>query len=171
MNLMEWSQLQTGRMKFKPEHFEINTIVNEAILLMSVNAEQKAISITSTLPLGIQVFADKAMLSIVIRNLISNAIKFTQPHGQITIASAIKQAELTISVIDNGVGIPEEQIDKLFIIDKVNSTLGTHQEKETGLGLILCKEFIEQNNGKIWVESSDKAGSTFSFSLPLDQLN
>ncbi|MDY0202151.1 MAG: PAS domain-containing sensor histidine kinase, partial [Tenuifilaceae bacterium] len=79
MNLMEWSQLQTGRMKFKPEHFEINTIVNEAILLMSVNAEQKAISITSTLPLGIQVFADKAMLSIVIRNLISNAIKFTQP--------------------------------------------------------------------------------------------
>ncbi len=171
MNLMEWSQLQTGRMKFKPEHFEINTIVNEAILLMSVNAEQKAISITSTLPLGIQVFADKAMLSIVIRNLISNAIKFTQPHGQITIASAIKQAELTISVIDNGVGIPEEQIDKLFIIDKVNSTLGTHQEKGTGLGLILCKEFIEQNNGKIWVESSDKAGSTFSFSLPLDQLN
>lgn len=171
MNLMEWSQLQTGRMKFKPEHFEINTIVNEAILLMSVNAEQKAISITSTLPLGIQVFADKAMLSIVIRNLISNAIKFTQPHGQITIASAIKHNELTVSVIDNGVGIPEEQIDKLFIIDKVNSTLGTHQEKETGLGLILCKEFIEQNNGKIWVESSDKAGSTFSFSLPLDQLN
>ncbi|MDY0202021.1 MAG: ATP-binding protein, partial [Tenuifilaceae bacterium] len=132
-------------------------------------AEQKAISITSTLPLGIQVFADKAMLSIVIRNLISNAIKFTQPHGQITIASAIKHNELTVSVIDNGVGIPKEDIDKLFKIDTVYTTRGTQEEKGTGLGLILCKEFIKKNKGRIWVESTDKMGSIFSFSLPLNQ--
>ncbi|MDD2196557.1 MAG: HAMP domain-containing sensor histidine kinase [Bacteroidales bacterium] len=167
MNLMEWSQVQTGRMKFKPEHFEINTIVNEAILLMTVSAEQKSIDISSTLSPGTQVYADKTMISIVLRNLISNAFKFTQPHGKITITSTVEQVELTISIIDNGVGIPEEQVDMLFKIDKMSSTLGTLQEKGTGLGLILCKEFIKQNNGKIWAESMVEKGSNFSFSLPL----
>ncbi|HCY00411.1 MAG TPA: hybrid sensor histidine kinase/response regulator, partial [Bacteroidales bacterium] len=82
------------------------------------------------------------MVSIVLRNLISNAIKFTHPYGKVIVTSAVKQNELTISVIDNGIGIPKEQVDRLFKIDKVSSTLGTLQEKGTGLGLILCKEFI-----------------------------
>ncbi|MDD2278195.1 MAG: PAS domain-containing sensor histidine kinase [Bacteroidales bacterium] len=167
INLMEWSQLQTGRMEFRPEYFEINTIVDDAIFLMQGNAKQKSISITSTLTHGIQVFADKTMLSAVVRNLLSNAVKFTQPNGKITVTSAVNQNKLIISVIDNGIGIPKEGIEKLFKIDKVYTTPGTQQEKGTGLGLDLCKEFIEKHNGEIWVDSVIEKGSTFSFSLPL----
>jgi two-component system sensor histidine kinase/response regulator len=167
MNLMEWAQSQSGRMEYKPEYFEIESIVNEAILLMKGNAEKKSIIISSELLSGIQVNADKAMLSTVLRNLISNAIKFTHPNGKITVSSAVKQNELTISVIDTGVGISKERISKLFDISEVYSTQGTQKEYGTGLGLILCKDFIEKNNGKIWVESLVGTGTTFYFSLPL----
>jgi PAS domain S-box-containing protein len=171
MNLMEWAQSQSGRMEYKPEYFEINTIVNEAILLMKGNAEQKSIIMTNKLSSGIQVNADKAMLSTVLRNLISNAIKFTQPNGKITVTSVVKQNELTISVIDTGVGISKERINKLFKISESYSTKGTQKENGTGLGLILCKEFIEKNNGKIWAESIVGTGTTFYFSLPLGKEN
>lgn len=167
MNLMEWAQSQSGRMENKPEYFEINTIVNEAILLLKGNAEQKSIIMSNKVSSGIQVNADKAMLSTVLRNLISNAIKFTHPNGKITVTSVVKQNELTISVIDTGVGISKERINKLFKISEVYSTQGTQKEDGTGLGLILCKEFIEKNNGKIWVESLVGTGTTFHFSLPL----
>lgn len=167
INLMEWVQSQSGRLICKPENLEINTIVNEVIHLMKGIAEQKAIIITHTLSSDVQVNADKAMLSTVLRNLISNAIKFTKPKGKITVTSSIKQKELTISVIDTGVGISKERIDKLFKINEGYSTQGTQKENGTGLGLILCKEFIEKNNGKIWVESVVGIGTTFYFSLPL----
>lgn len=166
-NLMEWAQSQSGRMEYKPEYFEINTIVSEVLLLMKGYAEQKSIIINEKLSVGIRVFADKAMLSTVLRNLISNAIKFTQPNGQVTVTSVMGQNELTISVIDTGVGISKERIDKLFKISEGYSTQGTQKETGTGLGLILCKEFIEKNNGKIWAESRGD-GSTFNISLPLD---
>ena len=168
-NLMEWSRSQTGRMEFNPTYFDIQPIVNEAVLLMKGNADQKSIAISNTVLPGIPVNADKAMLSTVLRNLISNAIKFTQPNGEITIASTVKEHELIISVTDNGVGISENQLDKIFQLDKIYSTLGTQKEKGTGLGLILCKEFVEKNNGKIWVESTVNKGTTFYFSLPLDE--
>ncbi len=171
MNLMEWAQSQSGRMEYRPEYCEIETIANEAIFLMKGNAEQKSIIISNKLSSGIQVNADKAMLSTVLRNLISNAIKFTQPNGKITITSVVKQNELTISVIDTGVGISKERINKLFKINEVYSTQGTQKEHGTGLGLILCKEFIEKNNGKIWVESLVGTGTTFYFSLPIGHLS
>ena len=167
MNLMEWAQSQTGRMEYSPEFFEIDTIVNEAILLMKGNAEQKSIIISNKFSSGIHVNADKAMLSTVLRNLISNAIKFTQPNGKITITSVVKQNELTISIIDTGVGISKERINKLFKISEVYSTQGTQKEHGTGLGLVLCKEFIEKNNGKIWIESTVGTGTTVYFSLPI----
>jgi len=170
-NLLEWAQSQSGKMEFKPEYFEINSIVNEVILLMKGNAEQKSIVIINNLSSGIQVNADKAMLSAVLRNLISNAIKFTQPNGKITVNSVVKQNELTISVIDTGVGISKERINNLFNICEGYSTQGTQKEKGTGLGLILCKEFIEKNSGKIWVESEAGIGSAFYFSLPLGMEN
>lgn len=168
MNLMEWALSQSGRIDFKPEPFEINTIVDEVLLLMKDNAEQKSILLTNKLSSGLYVNADKAMLSTVLRNLLSNALKFTQPHGKITVTSVVQQNEFTISVSDTGVGISAERIHSLFKISEGYSTQGTQKEKGTGLGLILCKEFIEKNNGKIWVESVVGTGSTFCFSLPLD---
>ena len=167
LNLMEWSQIQTGRMKWSPEPFDINTTAEEAKVLLSGNAEQKTISINNNIAKGTIVHADKVMISTVLRNLISNAVKFTRTNGSITLTSEQRPDEVVISVKDNGVGMTQEESDKLFKIDGVYSTLGTQQEKGTGLGLILCKEFLEKNNGKIWVESTVEVGTTFHFSLPI----
>jgi two-component system sensor histidine kinase/response regulator len=166
-NLMEWAQSQSGRMEFNPEWFEIDTILNEIILSMKGNADQKSIIITNALSPGVKAKADKAMLSTVMRNLISNAIKFTKPSGTITVSSAVRQNELIISVKDTGVGISLERINKLFKINESCSTQGTYKENGTGLGLILCKEFIEKHDGKIWVESTVGIGTTFYVSLPI----
>ena len=165
-NLMEWSRLQTGRIEFRPEYFNISTALDETILLIKGSAEQKSISIINNLSPGLFVYADKVMVGTVLRNLISNAIKFTYPGGKVTVASFIKEDEIIISVADTGVGIPEERIGRLFEIGEAYSTRGTQNEKGTGLGLILCKEFIEKNNGRIWVESTPGAGTTFYFSIP-----
>lgn len=169
LNLMEWSQIQTGRIIFNPGHFDINTIVEEAIALLGGNAAQKNIIISNNIVKETMVFADKVMIGTVLRNLISNAIKFTRPKGSITLASNQLQDKVIISVADNGVGINKEESDNLFRIDGVHSTLGTQQEKGTGLGLILCNEFLEKNNGKIWMESTVDIGTTFYFSLPINK--
>jgi len=106
------------------------------------------------------------MINTILRNLISNAIKFTNPGGEIVISTEQMPDELVVSVSDNGVGIDKESISKLFRIDKSSSTLGTANEKGTGLGLLLCKEFAERHGGRIWVESESGKGSKFSFSIP-----
>jgi len=110
--------------------------------------------------------ADKAMINTVFRNLISNAIKFTMPGGEITISSAVNPGEIIFSIRDTGVGIPQNSIERIFKIEQNYSTPGTNQEKGTGLGLILCKEFVEKHNGRIWVESEKGVGSIFYFTLP-----
>jgi signal transduction histidine kinase len=166
-NLMEWSRSQTGRMDFRPEDFDFFFIVKNVIELMQSTANHKSIQIESTIPPDIFVYADKAMTSTVLRNLISNAIKFTQPNGHIALKSSILENEVVISVIDNGVGISEDRVDKVFKISEGYITQGTADEKGTGLGLILCKEFIEKNSGKIWVESTVGVGTAFYFSIPL----
>jgi signal transduction histidine kinase len=112
------------------------------------------------------VFADKAMINTILRNLISNAIKFTYPGGQIIISAEKMPDELKISISDNGIGIKKEAIGKLLRIDENNTRIGTQNERGTGLGLILCKEFIEKHQGKIWVESELGKGSKFSFTIP-----
>ena len=165
MNLMEWSRSQTGKMEFNPAYFQMIELINEVELLLDDAAGQKSIVITNTLPDNIAVYADKNMMSAVLRNLISNAIKFTHPGGEIII-SVEEKDELTVSVSDNGIGIPKERIEQLFRIDENYSTSGTLNEKGTGLGLILCKEFIEKHGGKIWVESEEGKGSIFYFTLP-----
>lgn len=166
-NLMAWAQSQSGRMNFNPEYFDIIPLINEVILLLKNISEQKSILIANTLPASIHVNADKEMISTVLRNLISNAIKFTQAEGKITISAMSKQNQLTVSVSDTGVGISKKRIDKLFNISDGYSTPGTQNEKGTGLGIILCKEFITINNGEIWVESKEGIGTTIYFSLPL----
>ena len=168
LNLMEWSQMQTGHMSYVPEYFDVKFLVEEAIDLLGCNAEEKIILIQNNIADGTIAYADKTMISIVLRNLISNAIKYTNQNGLIALSAEQQKNELILSVSDNGVGVASKDIDKLFKIDGVFSTLGTQKEKGTGLGLILCKEYLEKNNGKIWFESALKVGTTFCFSLPLN---
>lgn len=165
-NLLEWSRSQSGRMEFAPRPVEMVALINENVELLGGSAQQKSITISSKLPPEAKVFADKAMISAVLRNLVSNAVKFTNPGGKIVILAQTTEKELTVSIGDNGVGITKEGIENLFRIDENHSTLGTQNEKGTGLGLILCKEFIEKHGGKIWVESEVGRGSTFYFSIP-----
>jgi len=166
-NLMTWSHLETGRMPFNPEYFDIATIVGEVLSLIKPTSEHKSIVIENEISTNAQVFADKEMIATVLRNLITNSLKFTEIGGRIKISSVSKNNRLTVSIIDNGIGISKERIDKLFTINENYSTPGTQKEKGTGLGLILCKEFIDKNNGEIWVESSVGVGSSFRFSLPI----
>lgn len=165
-NLLEWSRSQTGKLEFSPEYLEIGSLINEAIGVLAHAAQQKSIHIRSKLPGNLIVFADRSMISSVLRNLISNAIKFTKPDGQIVISTERAKSEVIISIADTGVGIAPKDIAKLFRIDENHTTLGTQNEKGTGLGLILCKEFVERHNGKIWAESEPEKGSRFQFSIP-----
>lgn len=165
-NLIEWSRSETGRLNFKPELLNLEQFVGELLPLYQNIAAEKSITIRHNLPQNISVFADKAMISTVIRNLIANAIKFTMPGGEITVSAVERPNEILFSVSDNGVGIPLENMEKIFRLDQTCTTLGTGKEKGTGLGLILCKEFVEKHDGKIWVESEEGIGSTFYFTLP-----
>jgi len=167
MNLMEWSQSQIGRMVFNPEYFVIGELIDEVILLLSDAAKLKSIIIRKALLPNTIVYADKNMISTVLRNLISNAIKFTHLNGEIIIPIVKKEGEIIVSVDDNGVGMTQEKIDRIFQIDENYSTPGTQNEKGTGLGVIICKKFVEKHGGKIWVDSKVGIGSTFYFSLPL----
>jgi signal transduction histidine kinase len=165
-NLFEWSKLQTGSIEFNPEEIDIVSVINEAKELLSYAAWHKSITISTRLPDSFNIKADKNMISSVLRNLISNALKFTYPDGRIEISAAPYDNELIVTVSDNGVGIKESDVDKLFRLDVSYSVSGTKGEQGTGLGLILCKDFISRHGGRIWVESEIGKGSHFHFSLP-----
>jgi len=165
-NLLEWSGTQTGRIKLEPVKTWIYDIVISTINLLNDNAKKKNIVISADIPEHLQVFADINMITTVIRNLLSNAIKFTYEKGSIKISAQDTGKFIEITVADTGVGIEPEDIKKLFRIDADFSTPGTANEKGTGLGLILCKEFIAKNNGDIRVESEIGKGSRFIISLP-----
>jgi len=166
INLMEWTRSQTGRMEFNPEYFELIDLIDEVEIFFTDIAKQKLVTISKTLPQHAPVFADKAMVSTILRNLISNAIKFTETEGKINISAFEKNRELVVKVSDNGVGVSKVRIDKLFRIDQNSSTAGTQNERGTGLGLILCKEFAEKHGGKIWAESEEGRGTSFYFTIP-----
>ena len=165
-NLMEWAQSQTGRIEFNPIRFETDKLINEVALLFTDIASQKSIALNLEMVQPSSVFADKSMIGTVLRNLISNAIKYTKPGGSITITSYLHDNGVRIAVSDTGIGIPQIAIDNLFRIDKNQSTPGTQDELGTGLGLILCKEFVEKHGGQIEVESEINKGTTFLVSLP-----
>lgn len=166
-NLIEWSQSQTGILTFNPIHFQIVDVINESLLIFTDIAEQKSIIITSELPSQMTAYADKEMISTILRNLLSNAIKFTNPGGNIYITAKLNQGNVQVSICDTGVGMSKTFIEKTFTIGENRSTSGTQHEAGTGLGLILCKEFIERHKGKIWVESELEKGSIFYFTLPM----
>lgn len=165
-NLLEWSRSQTGAIEFKPEAFNLAELVQENIDLLSAQAGTKEITLRYADPQPVMVMAHKNSVTTVIRNLISNAIKFTPKGGTITVSATKSSEEALISVADSGVGMSKEVIDKIFRIDAKHSTKGTADEKGTGLGLVLCKDFVEKNNGSIGVQSEEGKGSTFYFTLP-----
>lgn len=167
-NLLNWAKSQTGQLKVKPENQLLSNILQEIIELSKSSAENKNISLNYFDAQEIIVFADANMLKTILRNLISNAIKFTNPNGKIDIYALQKDNYIEISVSDNGVGMNEETQNKLFNMDTNETTPGTAEEKGSGLGLVLCKEFVEKHGGKIWVESELGKGSVFKFTLPLN---
>lgn len=166
MNLMEWSHSQTGKIRFDPEYFELVSFISDLTQFFAGPASQKSIEISTNLPPYVGIFADRAMLNTILRNLISNAIKFSYPESKIKISVHETKDQIEISVADSGVGIDPEDLNKLFRIEEGYSTPGTQDEKGTGLGLILCKEFVEKHGGVITVESEAGNGSTFKFTIP-----
>lgn len=165
-NLLQWSMAQTGRLTFHPEKADLRTIVFGTMSLLRMNAENKHINMSTTIPEQAYVHADVDMVKTVIRNLLSNAIKFNSEEGRIKITAKKKGGYYEIDVSDTGVGISKEDQEKLFRIDVKNKSIGSSKDKGTGLGLILSKEYIEKNGGRIWVESEPGKGSHFLFTLP-----
>ncbi len=165
-NLLQWSRLQTGRIECDGKTVNLLTVLEKCLATLHPNYAIKKINITGNIDPDIQVFADPDMTELILRNLISNAIKYTSGGGEIRIDSKTVDNFVEIAVSDNGTGIKAEYIPKLFRIDVRHSMPGTSDEKGTGLGLILCKEFIELNKGKVWVESEIGKGSIFRFILP-----
>ena len=168
-NLLDWSRVQTGQIKFVPENFNLEELVKRIVGIFQINASEKKINIEICVLSGLKVFADEDMVDITIRNLLSNAIKFTRPGGNIGIQTFQNDGMIEITISDNGIGIQPENLEKLFRINENISTQGTAKEKGTGLGLLLCKEFIEKNGGNIEVESIINKGSIFKFTLPVSR--
>jgi len=166
-NLLTWAKMQTKSIPFNPQLFHIQDIITESLELLEGAFTKKNIQIKVIAKEEILVFADVNMFSTVFRNLVGNAIKFTAENGNITIRLIRMTDYCEITVEDSGVGVAVEDVQKIFRIDSNHSTLGTNGEKGTGLGLVLCKEFIEKQNGKIWVESVVGKGSKFIFTLPM----
>lgn len=165
-NLLNWARTQTGKFVFNPKKQSLDKILTEVTKLNQNNAEMKNIKLSYSLSEDINIYADYDMMEIILRNLISNAIKFTHKNGEVTINTEQDKDNVIISISDTGVGMKQEKLQKIFDIGKKISTSGTENEKGTGLGLILCKEFVEKHGGKIWVESEIEKGSKFIFSIP-----
>jgi signal transduction histidine kinase len=164
-NLLQWARSQTGKLKINKNLFNLKDVVEDNVELLSGNAKQKNITVNFPSEAAYWHF-DVNMISTVVRNLLSNAIKFTPVGGQIHVDYKEHDHRIVFSVADNGIGIPVKDQDKLFRLDVNPSTIGTSDEKGTGLGLILCSEFVERHDGKIWVESEPGKGSIFKFYLP-----
>ncbi len=168
-NLLQWATLQLKGNVFEPKPVDLSALARETIRLLEPELEKKKIQLTMELQNLLQVHTDLNMMRSVLRNLLTNAIKFTDAGGIISLRSAeVSASEVIFSVADNGTGIPEENRDKLFTLGTV-STQGTEAEKGTGLGLMLCREFIEKSGGRIWFESAEGKGTTFFFTLPIYQ--
>jgi signal transduction histidine kinase/ligand-binding sensor domain-containing protein len=165
-NLLEWANSQRGKIKFSPVTLNLGKLINDEFLIIDETAGRKNISLQNMVSDLVEIYADPNMLRTVMRNLITNGIKFTMKNGWVKVTARELENSVEVSVSDNGVGMNAETITGLFRIDIGDSTLGTEDEKGTGLGLYLCKDFIEKHGGKIWVESEEGKGSTFTFTLP-----
>jgi signal transduction histidine kinase len=166
-NLLEWANSQTGKISYKPSPVNLNELLKEDFGTLNDMAIRKNIELKPFIPENLVVIADRNMIKTVLRNLISNAIKFTPKNGKVEVSALTNDKYAEIAVSDNGIGMTQEIRAKIFRIDANLLTRGTENEKGTGLGLFLCKEFVEKHGGKIWVESESGKGSIFKFSLPM----
>jgi PAS domain S-box-containing protein len=167
-NLLEWSQIQNGSISFNPEIVQLRPIIEESIAMTLESARAKEIEISLDFPDGLKIFADTYMLQAIFRNLISNAIKYTQKGGKVNVlARTTDDKNIEIFVRDSGIGMSQEMIDNLFRIDVITNRLGTDGEPTSGLGLMLCKEFVEKHGSKIRVKSEVGVGTVFNFYLPI----
>ena len=165
-NLLQWSGLQTGGISYQPANFLLYNLGKKVVELYQKNAESKNIELVLQFDKFAEIYADENMIYTVLRNLVSNAIKFTGNGGKVILSTIITEGQTQFSVKDNGLGISEEDYEKLFRLDLSHSTRGTNNEKGTGLGLLLCKELIQKNGGTLSVSTEKDAGSTFTISLP-----
>ena len=166
-NLMNWAQTQTGQIQYFSQKINLTSTIQEIIELSNSIAKTKGISLNQVESETVEVYSDEKILKTVLRNLISNAIKFTHHGGNIDVITTQHQNEIAISISDNGVGMDQETTKKLFTATTNVSERGTSNEKGSGFGLIICKEFVEKLGGTIWVESRLGKGSDFKFTLPL----
>jgi len=165
-DLLMWVRAHSGKLPFEPQNHNLSKICNDVLEILKINAHNKTITITQSISYEINIFADINMVKTILRNLFSNAIKFTEKGGKIEISADQIHTSINITVKDSGIGIKPETLVKLFDNSQKNSTVGTENETGTGLGLLLCKEFVEKHGGKIWVESQVGKGSSFKFTLP-----
>ncbi len=165
-NLLTWSRIQRGAMEYYPESINLCEVAEDNVELFTPNAEQKSILLRNTVQANTLVYADYSMLNTVIRNLTSNALKFTSTGDYVELSAIQDDLHVEVAVSDSGVGISEDVLPELLRIDTHHTNVGTAGERGTGLGLILCKELVEQNGGRIWIESEVGKGTTFKFTLP-----
>lgn len=165
-NLLEWSRTQTGNVPFSPNHFSLDKLIHDELGIQSQTLKAKNITTQLLSNDPVNAFGDKTLIGTIIRNLVSNAIKFSLPGGKIWIATRVFDNKVEVAITDSGVGIAPDRIAKLFNLESSQSTQGTWDEKGTGLGLLICKEFVKKNNGEIWVESQLGKGTTFFFTVP-----
>lgn len=166
-NLLQWSRMQMGRMEYEPEPLNLHRMVEQTVNLLQETATSKEISLHNEVAPNLQVYADENMLDTIIRNLTNNALKFTTNGGHVMISANQNDKFVEIAVIDSGIGVKPEDLDKLFRIDVPHTTTGTAREQGTGLGLIMCQEMVEINGGRIWVESELGQGTTVKFTIPI----
>ncbi|MCP5500136.1 MAG: hybrid sensor histidine kinase/response regulator [Leptospiraceae bacterium] len=168
-NLLIWARTQTGRIQFEITNLNLLPVMIDSLSMAKMQADVKEIILEYNIPKECRVLVDKNSIWTVIRNLLSNAIKFTPRGGRIYVDLSSKEKEATLLIRDTGIGISKDDINKLFKIDSSFSKRGTEEETGSGLGLILCKEFTEKNGGKIFVNSTEGEGSSFTVVLPLSQ--
>lgn len=166
-NLLTWSRSQRGKIKYDPVRFNLSALIQENINLHKLLAEKKGIMLFSSDNDEVYVYGDRDMINSVIRNLMTNAVKFTDKDKKVEVQVQAKESDIEVSIMDEGIGIPEENMGKLFRIDEKFKSTGTAGEKGTGLGLIICREFVEKNGGEITVQSKPGQGTTFSFTIPI----
>ena len=164
-NMLDWTLLQMDKLNLQPSRIDLHKMVDENILLLG-SVPNKQIKLHNRIPANTVGYADSNTVNLVLRNLMTNAIKFTNDGGEVVISAEQRDTEWLVSVEDNGVGMPEDVLKILFDKTAPYTTRGTANEKGTGLGLILCKEFVEKNGGRIFVQSTEGRGSKFSFTIP-----
>jgi two-component system, sensor histidine kinase and response regulator len=165
-NLLEWSRSQRNVLEFNPSEIRLHQMVRGNIHLLTPLAVSKKIRLSANISEDIMLNADRHMLDTVLRNLITNAIKFTPEEGNVKISAKVEKESVVVTIKDSGIGISAGDLEKLFKTELKFSTQGTAKERGTGLGLVLCKEFIDKHSGRIWAESEVGRGSSFKFSLP-----